>query len=196
MAGVSQYTVSEIEQGKRDPHPSTLRKLAEALGIEVAALFGEPNADPKDKVTPSAAKDDRWSITQFGAWRRVLKDFNERAIEHLSELPEPPTAEELESEREWIEETAITPFVLDEKMRQTGDREAMDHYMRAIWYERPVPEDLRREVIGLRDELTQALSHVSYKAREWYGRFAERDKLDDLEARVDAWALETSRHTI
>jgi transcriptional regulator with XRE-family HTH domain len=46
-AGTTQYTVSEIEQGHRDPHPTTLRKLAEALGVSVAEFFGEETADPK-----------------------------------------------------------------------------------------------------------------------------------------------------
>lgn len=40
-AGTTQYTVSEIELGHRDPHPSTLRKLASVLGVEVADLFKE-----------------------------------------------------------------------------------------------------------------------------------------------------------
>lgn len=46
-AGTTQYTVSEIEQGHRDPHPTTLRKIAEALGVPVAEFFAEEHADPK-----------------------------------------------------------------------------------------------------------------------------------------------------
>jgi transcriptional regulator with XRE-family HTH domain len=38
-AGTTQYTVSEIEQGHRDPHPATLRKLAVALNVRVKDLF-------------------------------------------------------------------------------------------------------------------------------------------------------------
>lgn len=38
-SGVAQDTISQIELGKREPHASTLRKLAEALGVPVAALF-------------------------------------------------------------------------------------------------------------------------------------------------------------
>jgi len=42
-AGVSPATVYELEVGKRPtPRPSTLRKLAEALEVEIADLFGEP----------------------------------------------------------------------------------------------------------------------------------------------------------
>lgn len=46
-AGTTQYTVSEIELGHRDPHPTTLRKLAEALGVSVAEFFVEESTDPK-----------------------------------------------------------------------------------------------------------------------------------------------------
>ena len=39
--GVSQHTISQIELGQRKPQGRTLRKLAKALGVEVADLFGD-----------------------------------------------------------------------------------------------------------------------------------------------------------
>lgn len=42
LSGVSQYTITEVETGRREPRPSTLRKLAEALDVEVADFFREP----------------------------------------------------------------------------------------------------------------------------------------------------------
>jgi transcriptional regulator with XRE-family HTH domain len=42
MTGVAEFTISEIESGKRaNPRPSTLRKLAQGLGVEVTDLYGE-----------------------------------------------------------------------------------------------------------------------------------------------------------
>jgi transcriptional regulator with XRE-family HTH domain len=41
-AGTTAETISSIETGQHDPRPSTLRKLAEGLGIEVRDLFMEP----------------------------------------------------------------------------------------------------------------------------------------------------------
>jgi transcriptional regulator with XRE-family HTH domain len=38
-SGVSQHTISEIELGRRKPQGRTLRKLADALGVEVADFF-------------------------------------------------------------------------------------------------------------------------------------------------------------
>jgi transcriptional regulator with XRE-family HTH domain len=45
-SGVGQDTISGIESGRHEPRPSTLRKLAEALGVQVADFFREP-AFPK-----------------------------------------------------------------------------------------------------------------------------------------------------
>ena len=41
MTGVSQATLSYLEQGKREARASTLRKLAEALGVEPKELMKE-----------------------------------------------------------------------------------------------------------------------------------------------------------
>jgi transcriptional regulator with XRE-family HTH domain len=51
--GVAEYTISEIEAGKRTPRPSTLRKLAQGLGVEVADLYGEAD-NPLAQAPPSA----------------------------------------------------------------------------------------------------------------------------------------------
>ena len=41
LSGVAQNTISDIETGRRDPRPSTLRKLAKALGVEVGDFYPE-----------------------------------------------------------------------------------------------------------------------------------------------------------
>ena len=38
-AGVSQRAIVDLEADRREPHPSTLGKLARALGVEPAALL-------------------------------------------------------------------------------------------------------------------------------------------------------------
>jgi transcriptional regulator with XRE-family HTH domain len=40
-SGISQQSISDIERDKRDPHPSTLRKLAAALNVPVGSFFAE-----------------------------------------------------------------------------------------------------------------------------------------------------------
>ena len=41
-SGIGQDTISGIESGRHEPRPSTLRKLADALDVEVADFFREP----------------------------------------------------------------------------------------------------------------------------------------------------------
>jgi transcriptional regulator with XRE-family HTH domain len=41
ITGVAQATLSELERGKRQARASTLRKLAEALGVEPKELMKE-----------------------------------------------------------------------------------------------------------------------------------------------------------
>ncbi len=42
LAGLTQHTVSELETGKQEPHPSTIRKLAEALNVSAVRLTQGP----------------------------------------------------------------------------------------------------------------------------------------------------------
>ncbi len=54
-SGVHFNTVSGIEAKRQKPHPSTLRKLAAALGVEVEDLTGAP----KEEALPSAERPSR-----------------------------------------------------------------------------------------------------------------------------------------
>jgi transcriptional regulator with XRE-family HTH domain len=56
MTGVAEFTISGIESGKRaNPRPSTLRKLAQGLGVEVTDLYGELDS-PLGIASPSQEK--------------------------------------------------------------------------------------------------------------------------------------------
>lgn len=56
-AGLAPSVISQIENGKRDPSAGTLRKLASALGVEVADLFPKAEAplwqDESKRRSPS-----------------------------------------------------------------------------------------------------------------------------------------------
>ncbi len=39
VSGVEPIAISQMERGKRNPHPATIRKLAEALGVEPKELL-------------------------------------------------------------------------------------------------------------------------------------------------------------
>jgi transcriptional regulator with XRE-family HTH domain len=55
LAGVSAYTVTEIETGHREPRGSTLRKLAAALDVEVADFFPKAPAPLSLDATAAGA---------------------------------------------------------------------------------------------------------------------------------------------
>ena len=45
-AGMSQRAIVDLETDKREPHPSTLGKLAEALGVEPRDLLEDQRGAP------------------------------------------------------------------------------------------------------------------------------------------------------
>src|SRR5215212_9582471 len=58
-SGVAQQTISGIENDYREPHASTLRKLAEALRVPLAAFFQEDDDDPDGLAGRTWAELDR-----------------------------------------------------------------------------------------------------------------------------------------
>lgn len=50
-SGVHRNTINGFEMGKRKPRPSTLRKLAESLGVDVEDLTGTPKAKRRSSLT-------------------------------------------------------------------------------------------------------------------------------------------------
>lgn len=47
LVGISPEGLFRIEKGQRQPRPTTLRKIAEALGIDVEVLNGKGAGDGK-----------------------------------------------------------------------------------------------------------------------------------------------------
>jgi transcriptional regulator with XRE-family HTH domain len=89
-SGVGQDTISGIESGRHEPRPSTLRKLADALGVEVADFFREPAVPlaeaPETGPTETEVEEKRHVIPQSAA---SLK----KHIEDMKELKELREAE-------------------------------------------------------------------------------------------------------
>lgn len=50
LSGVSRVTIVRLEAGGEDPFPTTVRRLADALGVEPAELMGQPDAMPPKKA--------------------------------------------------------------------------------------------------------------------------------------------------
>jgi transcriptional regulator with XRE-family HTH domain len=82
ITGVTEFTISEIESGKRaNPRPSTLRKLARALGVEVADFYGEANSplgeapSPQEKLFENGSKPEEPPSKFLLAWRAYVWDL-------------------------------------------------------------------------------------------------------------------------
>jgi transcriptional regulator with XRE-family HTH domain len=89
-AGMSPSSIYEIEVGRRKPNPSTLRKLANALGVEVIDLLEEEER-PKVAAPPSLAE---WLEELCGhAYLARLKGELEEMFDQLPE--ESPKRREL-----------------------------------------------------------------------------------------------------
>jgi transcriptional regulator with XRE-family HTH domain len=76
-SGVAQNTISEIETGRREARPATLRKLADALGVEIADFFGEPTY-PKEQAPPDPQRsfnnllEEERRLSYLSAWRAYV----------------------------------------------------------------------------------------------------------------------------
>jgi transcriptional regulator with XRE-family HTH domain len=74
MTGVAQDTISSIEIGRHEPRPSTLRKLAAALDVDVIDFFMEEPASPKASARGTAAGYSEGEaksrlLREIGLWR-------------------------------------------------------------------------------------------------------------------------------
>ena len=79
MTGVAEFTISEIESGKRaNPRPSTLRKLAKGLGVEVTDLYGELDSplgvapSSQEKLFNTGALEEERGAQHLGVWKSYL----------------------------------------------------------------------------------------------------------------------------
>ena len=79
-SGVGQDTISGIESGRHEPRPSTLRKLADALDVEVADFFREP-ALPLAEAPREAGPAERTVYSFRGEPRVTSEQLREHDIE-------------------------------------------------------------------------------------------------------------------
>jgi transcriptional regulator with XRE-family HTH domain len=88
ISGVAQGTISDIELGKRKPRGRTLRKLAQALGVQVTDLLGENESLKAQAPLPD-----------FEVERREATDVAMDAARRQAEQDRQAAARALESER-------------------------------------------------------------------------------------------------
>ncbi len=94
MSGVAYESIGQLERGERKARPSTIRKLAEALGVKPAVLFAESTDDAEhqvDKVRSeqTSSKYDRQVSGE------LLKDRSLAELAELAESTESPEIRQL-----------------------------------------------------------------------------------------------------
>ena len=97
VTGVAEFTISEIESGKRaNPRPSTLRKLAQGLGVEVTDLYGELDS-PLGVAASSQEKLFNNGALEEGRRLRYLQGFRAfiNRLAHSWEDEPPKTSREI-----------------------------------------------------------------------------------------------------
>jgi len=92
--GVNPDTISGIETEQHEPRPSTLRKLAEGLGLEVRDFFAEPALPKAEAPTGAGRVDDedldRW-LADHNARRILMPD--EEVLDNFERLASGPNRE-------------------------------------------------------------------------------------------------------
>jgi transcriptional regulator with XRE-family HTH domain len=190
LAGVSAYTVTEIETGHREPRPSTLRKLADALDAEVADFF--PKAPSRSSAEPPpeevSEKERRLSylrITRLLAdkmrdrWEKTIErntfryeEWNEAAevaIEMDQALGEAIPVALWRSGNEWLPKEERSglgyAFVSIEDLKRTIERAS--HAYQSRFGEEGVPNDVG-DLSAVRARLNQETrtpQHTDEQAR-------------------------------
>src|SRR5215212_8824713 len=87
-SGVSPATIYELENGRRRPNPSTLRKLAGALDVQVADLLGAEH--PKAGAPPSLFNglEEERREESLGAWKHYVRERVTWCEEVLGKSPD------------------------------------------------------------------------------------------------------------
>jgi transcriptional regulator with XRE-family HTH domain len=98
-AKVAPSVISLIETGKREPNATTLRKLAEALDVDVPDLFGRTR-HPKAQAPLPFDEDEQLRISELKVWQDALNSIA-NTLEQDANVPDavPPTEAETQHAR-------------------------------------------------------------------------------------------------
>jgi transcriptional regulator with XRE-family HTH domain len=124
-SGVAQPTISDIERGRREPHHSTLKKLADALNVPVAAFFqedGSPKVPPPPKTpiadsTPEALETRLYGTPADEVDGQLTPVLNEPEARELSDA----ARMERDALEDWLGWYAAAPS--GEKFERRADHE-------------------------------------------------------------------------
>ncbi len=188
-ADTSPSIISLIENGKRNPSTATLAKIAGALGVEVADLFPKADAPPSPEPEGVSEEERRYLRALFGSWAHHIDDQNAKWGPLLRDLPEDPTAEEYESGCKVIEEAFATYESILNAMARYGVLETLDRFVDDLQDDEPVPDEIRQEVIDLKNVFNPMTQYIFPRGRNWTTRADESYRMQtSLDAVSEKWA--------
>jgi HTH-type transcriptional regulator, competence development regulator len=159
LSGVGADGISKIENGHRKPRPSTLRKLARALGVEVEDFFREPavplgkapgeaglaSADPSAKLVAASALEE---IAELWA-EQLARGFYDRRTLGLMRFAGVYLSSTIESAAKDYRETLPPHF----RTQLEAAEERFADVWAQIWEAREALEEADREHPAPPDEL-------------------------------------------
>ncbi len=193
-ADLAPSVISLVETGRREPNAATLRKLANALGVEIPDLFRRPEAPkveaPHSPEPEKASEEERRYLRAlFGSWAHHIDDQNAKWGPLLRDLPEDPTAEEYESGCKVIEEAFATYESILNAMARYGVLETLDRFVDDLQDDEPVPDEIRQEVIDLHNVFNPMIEYIFPRGRNWTTRADESYRMQtSLDATAEKWA--------
>ena len=177
-SGVSPATIYELENGRRRPNPSTLRKLAQALEVEVADLLlgGEYPKEPSSSHEPTfseALEEER----QLGAAKTFTDNLNHFAQKWREEAKEPEKQGVF-----WCLGIQATAIGLTAVFRKLGFSDMIGRKIREIREQSPagVVEEIKKGKSG------RAMSDPDFRvSMALLAAFEDMHKASDLVFEVD-----------
>jgi transcriptional regulator with XRE-family HTH domain len=195
MTGVAEFTISEIESGKRaNPRPSTLRKLAQALEVEVADLYGDPDR-PLAQALPSQDR-------LFNGGSEERGRFIERCRRYVG-------ARVAHYENRLALEKGSGPFA-GYKRAQTLQDEAFEEFSQLLdlingeaaerWLENPEIPEATKEELGFElaeaeNPFIQLVGRIGDRVKELAKTQAEKEKAQQEKERQLEEMHEATRRT-
>jgi transcriptional regulator with XRE-family HTH domain len=132
-SGVSPATIYELENGRRKPNPSTLRKLASALDVEVVDLLGieYPKEARRSSLEPSLFNglEEDQRLHYLHPWRAFIHGLARRW-----EKEPPKTSREIAALYEAL--TAVVEQGVFEPSERVGPSEAHELTLLTVGFER------------------------------------------------------------
>jgi transcriptional regulator with XRE-family HTH domain len=178
-AGLAPSVISEIETGKRDPSAGTLRKLANALEVDVPDLFGRSEdlkaqaPLPFDEPAQYAAER-RYLIPLVDSYTLIFKELVKGHKPLFASLSRdlPPSTSFAVFQR--VKEFMYTCDLIEHALNEKGVMAAAVSLSERAEMGEKVPDDLLQKVYELQEVWVELFVEIWHSANDWL--MSQRDR--------------------